>query len=89
MKLKGNTVLIMPHGNDEKTKTGIIIPKTAKNHAMTGDVIDIGPMCEEVKKGEKVYYNKRTATILESIDGDDMHFVTEDHIFLIYGKVDK
>lgn len=85
MKLQGKAVLILPHDNDEKTKKGIIIPKTAKNYTLTGKVLDIGPECTQVNKGDKVFYNKRTATILEVIDSPDHHLIIEDNIFMIYG----
>ena len=86
MKLQGTAVLILPHGNEEKTAKGIIIPKTVKNFTMTGDVIDAGPGCKTVMSGDKVYYNKRTATILEVIGKEDHHLVTEDNIFMVYGS---
>ncbi|MGP1515459.1 MAG: co-chaperone GroES [Bacteroidales bacterium] len=68
MKIKplADRVLVRPAEAEEKTSTGIIIPDTAKEKPMEGEIIAVGtgkkdePMT--VKVGDKVLYGKYSGT---------------------------
>src|SRR3974377_1034785 len=82
---------------DEDTKTagGIIIPDTAKEKPMQGEVIAVGPGARdesgklvplEVKKGDRVLFGKWSGTEVK-IDGVDLLIMKESDILgIIEGK---
>ena len=82
MKLLGNSVLILPDKMPEKTKDGILIPATAKDNTETGKVIDVGPACEGITKGQTVIFPKKSCSVIE-IDGVT-HFFTNDYKIFYY-----
>lgn len=52
-------VLIEPMSNEQKTKSGIVLPDTAdKEKPEQGKVIAIGPNVKGVKKGDIVLFTK-------------------------------
>ena len=74
-----------------KTKGGIIIPDTAKEKPMEGEVIAVGngrikkdgtkiPM--EVKKGDRILFAKYAGTEVK-INGEEYLMMKEDDIFAI------
>ena len=72
MKVKplSDRVLVKPLEEGEVKKGGIIIPDTAKERPMHGEIIEAGPgrvedgksVPMEVKKGDKVLYGKYSGT---------------------------
>jgi chaperonin GroES len=82
---------------DEETKTagGIIIPDTAKEKPMQGEVIAVGPGAREesgrivpldVKRGDRVLFGKWSGTEVR-IDGEDLLIMKESDILgVIEGK---
>lgn len=66
IKPLADRVLVRPAEAEEKTSTGIIIPDTAKEKPMEGEIIAVGtgkkdePMT--VKVGDKVLYGKYSGT---------------------------
>lgn len=68
MKLQplGDHVIVKPLESEEKTKSGIVLPDTAKEKPMEGEVIAVGPgryeegkkIPMEVKVGDKVIYSE-------------------------------
>ena len=62
-------VLIQPAAAEEKTVSGIIIPDSAKEKALKGEVIAIGNGTKDeemvVKVGDTVLYGKYAGTELE------------------------
>jgi co-chaperonin GroES (HSP10) len=83
MKLQGKAVLIYPDQLPEKSKGGISIPRTAKEQPQTGVVVDHGPGCELVRKGCRVQFNRRSASIYEE-DGKQFYFTTEEENKIFY-----
>jgi chaperonin GroES len=84
----GDRVLIKPLPSEEKTKGGIILPDTAKEKPMKGEVVAVGkgkmddsgkliPM--EVKTGDKVLYGKYAGTELK-IEGEEYLIVKESEV---------
>jgi chaperonin GroES len=79
---------------EEITKGGIIIPDTAKEKPMQGEIIAVGKgkIAEDgkqtplvVKVGDKVLYGKYSGTEV-SIEGDDYLIMRESDIFAIINK---
>ena len=81
-------VLIKPVDQDEKTVGGIIIPDTAKEKPMKGDVIAVGPGARgddgklqplDIKAGDTVLYGKWSGTDVK-IDGEDYLIMRESDV---------
>ena len=84
MKLKPleDRVIIMAVTQEEKTASGIVLPDTAKEKPMVGEVVAVGegkwdeagtkriPM--DVKVGEKVIYGKYSGTEYKTPEGDEV-----------------
>ena len=75
---------------EEETKTagGIIIPDTAKEKPMQGEIIAVGPGARDeagrivppdVKKGDRVLFGKWSGTEVK-IDGEDLLIMKESDI---------
>jgi chaperonin GroES len=88
-------VLVRRIEEDSKTSGGIIIPDTAREKPMQGEVIAVGPGARdetgklvplEVKKGDRVLFGKWTGTEVK-IDGEELLIMKESDIFgIISGK---
>ena len=72
----------------EKTKGGIIIPDTAKEKPMQGEIIAVGPGARDeagklvpldVKKGDKVLFGKWSGTEVK-LDGEDLLIMKESDV---------
>jgi chaperonin GroES len=74
---------------DEKTAGGIIIPDTAKEKPMQGQVVSVGPGARDektgqlhaldVKPGDRVIFGKWSGTEVK-IDGEDLLIMRESDI---------
>ena len=82
---------------DMKTAGGIIIPDTAKEKPMQGEIIAAGPgACDEsgklvpldVKRGDKVLFGKWSGTEVK-IDGEELLIMREDEILGIIERATK
>jgi chaperonin GroES len=84
-------VLIKRVAEEEKTKGGIIIPDTAKEKPVEGEVLAVGsgriqkdgsvrPL--DVKKGDRVLFTKYGGTDVK-LDGDDVMIMREDDILAV------
>jgi chaperonin GroES len=83
MRAQGTAVLILPDKLPERTPSGrLVIPRTAKDLPQTGTVIEAGPVCEQVKAGNRVHFGRKSASV-EVIDDKDHYWVQEDKIFYI------
>lgn len=93
MKLKplGDRVLVKRLEQEEVTKGGIIIPDSAKEKPMRGEVIAAGPgkLGEDgkhnkmhVEKGDLVLFNKYAGTEIK-VDDEDFLVMREDDILAI------
>lgn len=87
----GDRVVVKPKARDEMTKSGIVLPDTAKEKPQEGEVIAVGtgrllesgervPM--EVKVGNVVLYSKYAGTEVK-LDGDDHLILRESDILAI------
>jgi chaperonin GroES len=93
MKIKplADRVVIKPAAAEEKTKGGIILPDTAKEKPVVGEVMAVGPgkvtddgkkLLLEVKVGDKVLYGKYSGTEV-TLDGEEFLIMREADIFAI------
>ncbi|MFP4035404.1 MAG: co-chaperone GroES [Desulfovermiculus sp.] len=93
MKLKPlhDRVLVKRLEEEEKTKGGIIIPDTAKEKPIRGEVVAAGPgkmsddgkrMEMSVKVGDKVMFNKYAGTEIK-VEGEEHLVMREDDIVAI------
>ena len=80
MKIQGTVILIKPHENAKATPRGILIPKTIKTKPKTGTIIDHGPGCKQAMIGDDIYYNSKSASVIE-INGEVHHFINERQAF--------
>ena len=80
-------VLVKPAAAEEKTVSGIIIPDTAKEKPLKGDVIAVGNGTKDeemvVKEGDKVLYGKYAGTEIE-IDGEKYLIMRQSDILAIF-----
>ena len=93
MKIKplADRVVIKPAAAEEKTKGGIILPDTAKEKPVIGEVVAIGPgkvmengtrVALEVKVGDRVLYGKYSGTEV-ILDGEEYMIMRESDLFAI------
>mgnify|MGYP002542267640 FL=1 len=79
-------VLIKPAPAEEKTVGGIIIPDSAKEKPLKGEVIAIGNGTKDeemvVKTGDNVLYGKYAGTEIE-LDGDKFLIMRQSDILAI------
>jgi len=91
-------VLIRRLESEEKTAGGIIIPDTAKEKPMEGEVVAVGPGIRsedgklhalDVKAGDRVLFGKWSGTEVK-IDGEELVIAKESDILgIIEGSVAK
>jgi chaperonin GroES len=93
MKLKplSDRIVIKPAVAEEKTKGGIILPDTAKEKPVVGEVVAVGPgkvtddgkkVPMEVKVGDKVLYGKYSGTEV-TVEGEEYLIMREADVFAI------
>lgn len=91
MKPLADRVIIKPQEAEEKTKGGIILPDTAKEKPVIGEVVAVGPgkvsddgkkITPEVKVGDKVLYGKYSGTEV-TVEGQEYLIMREADIFAI------
>ena len=87
----GDRVVVKPSAREEMTKSGIVLPDTAKEKPQEGSILAVGPgrilddgKREEmdVKVGQKVLYGKYAGTEFK-VDGDDLLIVSQKDILAI------
>ncbi len=85
-KILAGKVLVKPQAAEEKTSSGIIIPDSAKEKPLKGEVILVGVAKKdevvEVKTGDKVFFGKYSGTEL-NIDGEDFLLISQSDILYI------
>ena len=87
----GDRVVIEPIPREDMTKSGIVLPDTAKEKPQEGKVIAVGPgktlddgkrEAIDVKTGDKVLYAKYAGTEFK-LDGEDLLIVSQKDILAI------
>jgi chaperonin GroES len=94
IKPLADRVVIKALQEQEVKKGGIIIPDTAKEKPMEGEIMEVGPgrttddgkkISLEVKKGDRVLYGKYSGTEV-SVNGEEYLIMRESDIFAIIQK---
>ena len=84
-------VLIKPAAAEEKTLGGIIIPDSAKEKPLKGEVVAVGNGTKDeemvVKNGETVLYGKYAGTEIE-LDGEKYLIMRQSDILAIIKTID-
>lgn len=87
----GERVIVKALPQEEKTKGGIILPETAKEKPMQGEVVAVGngkvtddgkTMPMHVKVGDKVLYGKYSGTEVK-LEGEEYLIIKESEIFAV------
>ena len=87
----GDRVVIEPTPREEMTKSGIVLPDTAKEKPQEGSILAVGPgrilddgkrEAMDVKVGQKVLYGKYAGTEFK-VDGDELLIVSQKDILAI------
>ncbi|MCX5726460.1 MAG: co-chaperone GroES [Candidatus Saganbacteria bacterium] len=87
----GDRVVVKPEPEEGRTKSGIVLPDTAKEKPSEGKVIAVGPgrvldsgqrVPIEVKTGDSVIYSKYGGTEVK-IDGEEYIILSERDILAI------
>jgi len=87
----GDRVVVKPTEREEMTKSGIVLPDTAKEKPQEGKILATGPgrilddgtrEPMDVKVGQKVLYGKYAGTEFK-VDDDDLLIVSQKDILAI------
>jgi chaperonin GroES len=90
----GDRVVVRPSAREEMTKSGIVLPDTAKEKPQEGTIIAAGPgrvledgkrEAMDVKTGDKVLYAKYAGTEFK-VDGEDLLIVSQKDILAILAE---
>ncbi len=93
LKPIGDRIVVRPLDAQEKTKSGLVVPDTAKEKPQEGKVIAVGtgrllengsikPL--EIKHGDRVLYGKYAGTEV-SIEDEDYLILREEDVLAIVG----
>ncbi len=87
----GDRIVVRPTPREEMTKTGIVLPDTAKEKPQEGTILAAGPgrilddgkrEAMDVKEGDKVLYAKYAGTEFKA-DGEDLLIVSQKDVLAI------
>ncbi|NPV92554.1 MAG: co-chaperone GroES [Firmicutes bacterium] len=87
----GDRVVVKAIEQEEKTKSGIVLPDTAKERPQEGNVVAVGPgrvldngqkLPVEVKVGDRVLYSKYGGTEVK-IDGEEYLILSERDVLAV------
>ena len=87
----GDRVVIQPVEREEMTKSGIVLPDTAKEKPQEGIILAIGPgrilddgkrEAMDVKVKDRVLYSKYAGTEFK-VDGEDLLIVSQKDILAV------
>ena len=87
----GDRVVVKPTPREEMTKSGIVLPDTAKEKPQEGTILAIGPgafdndgkrIAMDVEVGQKVLYGKYAGTEFK-LDDDELLIVSQKDILAV------
>ena len=87
----GDRVVVKPTPREEMTKSGIVLPDTAKEKPQEGTILAVGPgafdndgkrIAMDVEVGQKVLYAKYAGTEFK-VDGDELLIVSQKDILAV------
>jgi len=91
LKTLGDRVVIKPTPREDMTKSGIVLPDTAKEKPQEGTILAAGPgktlddgkrEAMDVKVGDRVLYSKYAGTEFK-VDGEELLIVSQKDILAI------
>jgi chaperonin GroES len=91
LKPLGDRVVVKPLDRDETTKSGIVLPDTAKEKPQQGEVLAVGPgrvldsgdrVTLDVSVGDKIIFAKYSGTEFK-LDEDDLLILNERDILAV------
>ncbi|MFC6999615.1 co-chaperone GroES [Rufibacter roseus] len=91
LKPLADRVIVLPAAAEEKTKSGIIIPDTAKEKPQRGEVVAVGEgkisdqgvlVKSQLKVGDQVLYGKYAGTEI-NLEGEDYLIMRESDILAV------
>ena len=91
LKPLGDRIVVKPLEPEEKTKSGLVLPDTAKEKPQEGKVVSVGTgrllddgtvKSLEVKTGDRILYGKYSGTEVQ-LHGEDYLIVREDDVLAI------
>ena len=91
IKPLGDRIVVRPLDPQEKTKSGIVLPDTAKEKPQEGKVIAVGTgrllddgviKALEIKNGDRVLYGKYAGTEV-SLEGDEVLILREEDVLAV------
>jgi chaperonin GroES len=94
IKPLADRLVVKPIEREEKTKSGLILPDTAKEKPQEGEVMAVGPgkmsdegnrIAMEVKVGDLVIYAKYGGTEIK-LDGEELMILRESDVLAIKTK---
>lgn len=93
LKPLGDRVIVKPKAPEEKTKGGIILPDTAQEKPMEGEIVAVGngktddagkKVAMELKVGDKVLYGKYSGTEVK-VNEDEYLIMRESDVYAVIG----
>ena len=88
IKPLADRVLVKPAAAEEKTAGGIIIPDTAKETPLQGEVLAVGQGTKDeemvLKAGDQVLYGKYAGTEVE-LDGEKYIIMRQSDVLAVLG----
>jgi chaperonin GroES len=93
VKPLGDRVVVRPIEKEEVTKSGIVLPDTAKEKPQEGEIVAVGPgklgddgkrIAMEVKEGDKVLFAKYAGTEIK-LDEEELLILRESDILALLG----
>ena len=91
LKPLADRIVVRPLDAQEKTKSGLVLPDSAKEKPQEGKVIAVGTgrllddgtvKSLEIKNGDRVLYGKYSGTEV-SVEGDDYLILKEDDVLAV------
>ena len=91
LKPLGDRIVVRPLEAQEKTKSGLVLPDSAKEKPQEGKVLAVGTgrllddgsvKAPEIKSGERVLYGKYSGTEV-SLEGEDYLILREEDVLAI------
>ena len=89
----GDRVIVKEVARETKTKSGIVLPESAKEKSNEAEVVSVGPgkyedgklVAPEVKKGDVVLYSEYSGQKVK-VDGVELQIIRLDDILAVLDK---
>lgn len=94
LKPLGDRIVVKPLGREEVTKSGIVLPDTAKEKPQEGSVLAVGPgrildngqrVTMELKEGDRVLFAKYAGTEFKRGE-DDLLILSEKDVLAVVSE---